>query len=68
MEDNEHSLFSLMKDRRINPMKVLPKLNRYHGWNMPGAKGEQNQQKVLAVNELPRIGVDGKIEGLPEKE
>ena len=56
-EDNEQSLFALMKDRRMNPMKVLPKLNRYHGWNMPGARGEPDQRKVLTAAELPKLGV-----------
>lgn len=55
-EDNEQSLFALMKDRRMNPMKVLPKLNRYHGWNMPGAKGEPDKKKVLTATELPKLG------------
>lgn len=59
MEDNEHSLFSLMKDRRMNPMKTLPKLNRYHGWNMPGARGEQSKQRVLTVDELPKLSLNG---------
>lgn len=54
-EDNEQSLFALMKDRRMNPMKVLPKLNRYHGWNMPGARGEPDQRKVLTASELPKL-------------
>ena len=36
MDDNEESLFALMKDRRNNPMKYLPKLNKVHNWNMPG--------------------------------
>ena len=55
-EDNEQSLFALMKDRRMNPMKVLPKLNRYHGWNMPGARGEPDRKKVLTAAELPKLG------------
>ena len=56
MEDNEQSLFALMKDRRMNPMKLLPKLNRYHGWNMPGARGEPDKKKVLTAAELPKLG------------
>lgn len=54
-EDNEQSLFALMKDRRMNPMKLLPKLNRYHGWNMPGARGEPDRKKVLTAAELPKL-------------
>ena len=63
MEDNEHSLFSLMKDRRMNPMKTLPKLNRYHGWNMPGAKGEKNEQPVLTADQLPKFGNELSVNG-----
>lgn len=62
-EDNEQSLFALMKDRRMNPMKVLPKLNRYHGWNMPGARGEPESKKVLTAAELPKLG-GGEVEGI----
>lgn len=62
-EDNEQSLFALMKDRRMNPMKVLPKLNRYHGWNMPGARGEPEKKKVLTAAELPRLG-DEEVKGI----
>lgn len=53
MEDNEQSLFGLMKDRRYNPMKVLPKLNKVHGWGMPGAGGKTNEKKNLPPAELP---------------
>lgn len=56
MEDNEQSLFSLMKDRRINPMKILPKLNMKHGWNMPGVSRETSGKRVLSAEELPRLG------------
>lgn len=62
-DDNEQSLFALMKDRRMNPMKVLPKLNRYHGWNMPGARGEPEKRKVLTAAELPKLG-GGEVKGI----
>lgn len=52
MEDNEQSLFSLMKDRRNNPMKILPKLNRKHGWNMPGVKEQRQTQQLTSREEL----------------
>lgn len=55
-EDNEESLFNLMKDRRLNPMKVLPKLNRYHGWNMPGAKAERTEREALGADALIQLG------------
>jgi hypothetical protein len=55
-EDNEESLFNLMKDRRLNPMKVLPKLNRYHGWNMPGARAERTEREALGADALIQLG------------
>lgn len=57
MEDNEQSLFSLMKDRRMNPMKMLPKLNRYHGWNMPGARGEPDRKRSISADQPIRLDV-----------
>lgn len=56
MEDNEQSLFSLMKDRRMNPMKILPKLNKVHGWNMPGVGQSKEKNRALTDAELPRLG------------
>lgn len=32
-------------------------------WNMPGARGEPDQKKVLTAAELPRLG-DGEAEGI----
>lgn len=55
MEDNEESLFNLMKDRRNNPMKLLPKLNKVHGWNMSGVSAQATRQ-ALSDAELPRLG------------
>ena len=52
MEDNEQSLFALMKDRRNNPMKLLPKLNKVHGWNMPGVGGKQTERKSISAEEI----------------
>lgn len=54
MSDNEESLFSLMKDRRYNPMKLLPKLNKVHGWNMPGT-GRQREKPVAQDEKLPQF-------------
>lgn len=56
MEDNEQSLFALMKDRRNNPMKLLPKLNKVHGWNMPGIGARNEQKTALTAAELPKLG------------
>lgn len=55
MEDNEQSLFALMKDRRNNPMKLLPKLNKVHGWNMPGVGRENASKQTLSASELPKL-------------
>ena len=55
MEDNEQSLFSLMKDRRNNPMKYLPKLNKVHDWNMPGIGAKNDTKRTLAASELPKL-------------
>jgi len=56
MDDNEESLFNLMKDRRNNPMKYLPKLNKVHNWNMPGVSSRQTDKKSLTADELPQLG------------
>ena len=48
MSDNEESLFALMKDRRMNPMKVLPKLNKVHGWNMSGVSAQATKQALTS--------------------
>lgn len=53
-EDNEESLFNLMKDRRNNPMKILPKLNKVHGWNMPGTKTQTEKNNNLSVEDLQK--------------
>nr|DAH21300.1 MAG TPA: DNA-packaging protein [Bacteriophage sp.] len=58
MEDNEESLFSLMKDRRNNPMKILPKLNKVHGWSMPGARDRADTKQALTAAELPKLNND----------
>lgn len=55
MEDNEQSLFSLMKDRRNNPMKYLPKLNKVHDWNMPGVGGRQTERKSISAEEIRKL-------------
>lgn len=55
MQDNEESLFALMKDRRNNPMKYLPKLNKVHNWNMPGVGARKEEKAALADAELPKL-------------
>ena len=54
MEDNEESLFNLMKDRRNNPMKILPKLNKVHHWNMPGVR-QESRKEALTADALPQL-------------
>lgn len=65
MEDNEQSLFSLMKDRRNNPMKYLPKLNKVHDWNMPGVGRERAEKNTLTARDLPKLGTN-QPEELPQ--
>ena len=65
MEDNEQSLFSLMKDRRNNPMKYLPKLNKVHDWNMPGVGRERSEKNTLTARDLPKLGTN-QPEELPQ--
>lgn len=62
MDDNEESLFNLMKDRRNNPMKYLPKLNKVHNWNMPGVSSKQAEKGALTAAELPKLGVNKPLE------
>lgn len=64
MEDNQESLEKLMFDRRNNPMKYLPKLNRYHGYNMSGVR--ENNQNALAKQTPEQIAMQYKNELLPE--
>lgn len=59
MQDNEESLFNLMKDRRNNPMKYLPKLNKVHSWNMPGVR-DAKQQVIPIAAALPQYDENSK--------
>ena len=68
MEDNEQSLFALMKDRRNNPMKLLPKLNKVHGWNMPGIGARNEQKKALTDAELPKLGNSNCVKSINNSE
>lgn len=56
MNDNERSLNALMQDRRCNvPTKYLAKLNKVHGYNMPGAPRYTNDQRQLGVESYPKL-------------
>lgn len=52
----------LMKDRRNNPMKYLPILNKRHGWNLPGVSKERTSERALTAAELPKLGEIKRIE------
>ena len=56
MEDNEESLFSLMKDRRNSPVKILAKLSKVDGWSMPGARDRADTKQALTAADLPQLG------------
>ena len=59
MQDNEQSLTSLMIGDKGIPTKYLAKLNRYHGWNMPGVSRETTKKQSLGAAELPKLGLSG---------
>ncbi len=63
VENNEESLVCLMKDRRNNPMKYLPILNKRHGWNLPGVSKERTSERALTASELPKLGEIKRIKG-----
>lgn len=62
VENNEESLVCLLKDRRNNPMKYLPILNKRHGWNLPGVSKERTSERALTASELPKLGEVKQIE------
>lgn len=53
--DNQASLESRMLDHSTNAMKVLPSLNRWHGWNLPHVSREEKPKRALTASELPDI-------------
>ena len=62
MEDNEQSLEAMLHDKRINPMKVLPSLNKKHGWNLPGVSREKASDTVIPLSTLPQLNaINGTI-------
>ena len=66
MQDNEQSLTSLMIGDKGIPTKYLAKLNRYHGWNMPGVTRETSKRQSLGAAELPKLGQNnGDFQSLP---
>ena len=62
MDDNEQSLEAMLHDKRINPMKVLPSLNKKHGWNLPGVSREKASDTAISLSELQHLGaINGTI-------
>ena len=67
MSDNEQSLEAMLQDRKTNPMKVLPSLNHWHSWNLPGVSREKEREPMLTAQQLPRLG-PVEPEGIEEKD
>ena len=42
----------LLKDRRNNPMKYLPILNKRHNWNLPGVSKEAANKNNLSLEDM----------------
>lgn len=62
MDDNEQSLEAMLHDKRINPMKVLPSLNKKHGWNLPGVSREKASDTTISLTQLQHLGaINGTI-------
>ena len=60
MRDNEESLQALLESGRANPVGTLARLNRYHNWNVPGIRSEQDERKALPASQLPVLECDEK--------
>lgn len=68
-QDNEQSLEAMLHDKRINPMKVLPSLNRKHNWNLPGVTHERSNRRSLDAAQLPRLSesnIDELLKKVPD--
>ncbi len=66
-EDNEASVWNLMRGDKGNPNKYFGKLNRYHGWNGAGTTSERNTKSALPAAELPKLGQEVKPIEIPQK-
>lgn len=55
--NNEESLSCKLISGGLNPMKVLPALNRRHNWNMPGNSnpGGEQRQSIEQIQERYRL-------------
>lgn len=52
----EESLSNKLVTGRQNPVGVLGVLNHHYGWNISEVRQEQNKQRVLTADELPKLG------------
>lgn len=54
----ENSLESKLWSNK-NPVAHMAIANKRFGWNMPGVREEKSKQRVLAVDELPKLSLGG---------
>lgn len=52
VKNNEESLSDKLISGGLNPMKVLPALNRRHNWNMPGTKAAKAGEQTQSIEEI----------------
>ena len=62
MDDQEESLEGFLLDKRYNPMKALPILNRYFSWNLPGVSREKSEVQTLQLNDTKKAFESFQIE------
>lgn len=67
-EMSEESLVSLLKDRRNNPMKYLPILNRRYQWNLPGVSRERTDKADITAADIRAklLGNDKQLQQIGE--
>lgn len=64
-EMREESLVGLQVSGKGNPMNYMPSLNKYCGFNMPGARDQGARARALTASELPKLG-SGNCARLPD--
>lgn len=58
-EDNEASLWALMKGDKGNPNKWFGKMNKYHGWNGSGTtSGHGDNKQQIGASGLKQLGLE----------
>lgn len=57
IKNNEESLSDKLISGGLNPMKVLPALNRRHNWNMPGTsrQGGEEQRSIEEIQQRYKV-------------